>query len=128
MELILNFAWGLLAVMGICLWVRLDRRKGAERYVPIVALLMLIIILFPVISVSDDLWSIQNPAETDTVQRRDQFASSPHSILPVLAALCEPGLEMSFGFGNWAPRASITLPAPSAPPSARIQNRPPPAA
>jgi hypothetical protein len=126
MELVLNLAWALIAVTGICLWVRLDRRKGAERYMPIVALLMLIVILFPVISVSDDLWSIQNPAETDSVQRRDQLAS-PHSILPVFAALCVPGLEMSFGFGNWAPRAYTTLPAPAAPPPARIQNRPPPA-
>ena len=129
MELILNLAWALLGAVSICLWARLECRKGVERRMPIVALLMLIVILFPVISVSDDLWSIQNPAETDSIQRRDHLASSSHSIFPALDTVCEPGLaEMSFGFGNWASVANSAVPAPPTPPPARIQNRPPPTA
>jgi hypothetical protein len=129
MELILNLVWALLAISSICLWVRVDCRKGAERYMPIVALLMLIVILFPVISVSDDLWSIQNPAETDTLQRRYDLASFAHFVFPPLPALCEPELaEASFGFGNWALHASPTIPAPSVPLPPKIQNRPPPVA
>jgi hypothetical protein len=75
MELFLNSAWALLAVAIVYLWLRLGRRAVSERQMSFVALVMLIVILFPVISVSDDLWSIQNPAETDTCQRRDHCAA-----------------------------------------------------
>lgn len=126
MELILNLAWGLLAIASICLWAATDRRKGAERYMPIVALFMLIIILFPVISVSDDLWSIQNPAETNSVQRRDHLVLPPHSIIPALISFCRTS-EINLGFRNWTARADVTTPALCVPPRIRIQNRPPPA-
>ncbi len=60
---------------------------------------MLFVILFPVISVSDDLWSIQNPAETDTYQRRDHLAACPHSVFPAVAALPQFAIaELTFGF------------------------------
>lgn len=127
MELILNLAWGLLAIAGVCLWAGTDRRKGAERYMPVVALFMLIILLFPVISVSDDLWSIQNPAETNSVQRRDHLVFPTHSIIPALIFPCRTS-EIRFGFRNWIARADVTTPALCVPPQIRIQNRPPPAA
>ena len=94
-----------------------------------VALVMLIVILFPVISVSDDLWSIQNPAETDTCQRRDHRVCCSHSIFPAIAALPEPVLaELRFGYQSIAvphdrPFVDVENPA-----LAPIQNRPPPAA
>ena len=129
MELILNLIWGLLAIASICLWARIECRTGAERRLPIIALLVLIVILFPVISVSDDLWSIQNPAETDTVQRRDHLVSPVHSIFPALAALCEPFLaEMRFGFLNSRAPAISRILAYASPAPAPFLNRPPPAA
>jgi nitrate reductase NapE component len=129
MELILNLAWGFLALGSVCLWAQVERRKGAERRFPAIALLMLIVILFPIISVSDDLWSIQNPAETDTLQRRDQLNSPPHSIFPALAALCEPVVaEMRFGFLNSSPPVISEIRAFTAPVPVRLLNRPPPAA
>lgn len=129
MELILNLAWGLLAVASICLWARVERRKGAERRSPVIALLMLIVILFPIISVSDDLWSIQNPAETDTVQRRDQLSSPPHSIFPALAAICESVVrEMRFGFLKSSPPVISEMLVLTAPVPVKMLNRPPPAA
>jgi len=66
MELFLNFSWALLTIASVCLWMRMERRIGAERRLPLVALALLIVILFPVISVSDDLQVLQNPAESDT--------------------------------------------------------------
>jgi hypothetical protein len=129
MELILNLAWGLLALASVCLWARVESRRGAERRRPVIALLMLIVILFPIISVSDDLWSIQNPAETDTVHRRDQLASPPPSIFPALAALCESVVaEMRFGFLNSSPPVIAEIRALTDPVPVKMLNRPPPAA
>ena len=129
MELILNLVWGFLAIASICLWARVERTDCAERRPQLVALLMLIVVLFPVISVSDDLWSIQNPAETDSVQRSDQLASPTHSIFPAVATICISAFAgMRLGY------LRSSLPAPSqplihtTPPPARILSRPPPAA
>jgi len=129
MELFLNSAWALLAVAIVYLWLRLGRRAVSERQMSFVAPVMLIVILFPVISVSDDLWSIQNPAETDTCQRRDHCAACPHSIFPVVAALPEAAVTglrlgmLSLDAPRPAPVFAIRNPALHS-----IRNRPPPAA
>jgi hypothetical protein len=131
MESFLNFAWVLLAIAIPCLWVRLERRTGAGCRLQFIALALLILILFPVISVSDDLQSLQNPAETDTsqCQRRDHMASCPHPIHPAVAAPPGPVLaEMARSFQHCA--ASLNLPAVAIdnPAFDSIQNRPPPTA
>jgi hypothetical protein len=129
MELFLNSAWSLVAIISVCLWLRLGRRATADRRTSFVGLVMLIVILFPVISVSDDLWSIQNPAETDTCQRRDHLAPSSHCLFPVISALPLPAFcEPNFEFGHLdalfdAPSRAIGNPALFG-----ILNRPPPAA
>jgi hypothetical protein len=129
MELLLNFAWGLLAALMLCLWVRLAPRGAADRRMQFVALAMLLLILFPVISVTDDLQAMQNPAETDCCQRRDHACSAPHSILTPTASMPLPTVAgISFGV------LRLTIPGTSLAttfdPSAKdpIQNRPPPAA
>jgi hypothetical protein len=129
MELFLNFAWVMMAVAIVCLWVRFEHRSGAKRRLPFIALVMLIVILFPVISVSDDLWSIQNPAETDTWQRRDHLASCPHSVFPAIAALPEPAFAvLTVGFQRFNAPLHPLLRAVGNPAFDIIQNRPPPAA
>src|ERR1700742_1756453 len=85
MEIFLNLAWMAVAVVSVVLWLRSERRTGKELRLPMIALAMLLLVLFPVISVSDDLWSIQNPAETDSAQRRDHSASCPHCLLSAIA-------------------------------------------
>ena len=128
MELFLNTVWVLVAIASVCFWVRLGRRTDAER-LSFVALAMLIVMLFPVISVSDDLWSIQNPAETDTCQRRDHRAFCPHSIFPAIAAPPEAaGVELSFSFQRLGAPRHIPLLAVDNPALDPIQSRPPPAA
>jgi hypothetical protein len=129
MELFFNSVWVLMAIASVCFWLRLGRRTLAERHMSFVALVMLVVILFPVISVSDDLWSIQNPAETDTCQRRDHRVSDPHALFPVMAALPEPAVaELSFGFQHLDVPRNTSLPAVENPAFAAIENRPPPAA
>ncbi len=99
MEILLNSVWALVVTAIMCLWVRFGERTNGDRRTPFVAMAMLIVILFPVISVSDDLWSIQNPAETDTCQRRGLLASCPHCTVHAFAAHPEPaftGLRVAF--------------------------------
>jgi len=129
MELLLNTAWALLSVVIVCHWLRVERRDPADRRLRFIALAMLIVILFPVISVSDDLWAAQNPAETVGCQRRDHHASCPHSIFPACAALPEAAFaDLSFGFMRAAKPLNLALPSVENPALAPIQNRPPPAA
>ncbi|MFZ0745499.1 MAG: hypothetical protein WAM85_13895 [Terracidiphilus sp.] len=129
MELFLNSVWALVATVILCYWLRLEERDKAKRRLSFVALTMLIVILFPVISVSDDLWSLHNPAETDTCQRRDHLAPCPHFIFPAVAALPESApAELAFG------SLRLTVPLSPQPLGVEnpaldpIQNRPPPAA
>ena len=129
MELFFNSVWGIVAVASVCLWLRLERRSDAQRHASFIALAMLIVILFPVISVSDDIWAAQNPAETDTSQRRDHRGCCSHSPSPMVAALPELFTgELSFDFQHGVVPRFVRLPAIGNPALDPIENRPPPAA
>jgi len=129
MELVLNLAWVLMAALMICLWLRFAPCTGSNKQTQLVALAALILILFPVISVTDDLQAALNPAETDTCLRRSHACSTPHSIFPAVAAL-PPSLfaAHSFGMLRIAAPGSLHAPLLEHPALAPIQNRPPPAA
>lgn len=129
MEIFLNLAWLVVALLSVGLWLRFEHRTGKERRLPMIALVMLLLILFPVISVSDDLWSIQNPAETDASQRRDHIAPCPHCLLHVIATplaslltLFRPETEYVSAPPLFATRADRN------PARDSIENRPPPTA
>jgi hypothetical protein len=128
MELFLNFAWALLAISGLCLWLRFDRRDKSERRLAFMALAMLIVIVFPVISVSDDLWSLQNPAETDASVRRDHVTAAPHASFPASAIPTTTFAGLANDYERAiAPLFHASLPV-ERPATDHIQNRPPPAA
>lgn len=128
MEFFFNFVWLVTALVLILQWCAVKPRVAARRRNSVIALAMLIAILFPVISVSDDLWSIQNPAETDTALRRDHLDHAAHSVLPVIAGgPVSPfaGLEHKSASGAISSQPALI-------PAYRywisnIQNRPPPA-
>jgi hypothetical protein len=129
MESILNFAWATLAAGMLILWLRHVRSNPASRGTQFAALAMLILILFPVISVTDDLLASQNPAETESYLRRDHATVSPHSIVPVLAALPPSVFSRIFsGFLGLVAYSLHPTPVVDNPAMAAIQNRPPPAA
>jgi len=129
MELVLNLAWVLLAATLICLWIRFAPRRGSSRSLQFAALVALILILFPVISVTDDLQAALNPAEIDCCQRKDDACSHPHPLVPVIAALPVPILAPlpTSAVGVLIPRY-LAAPSVEIPALASIQNRPPPAA
>lgn len=83
-EIVLNLIWSLLVAVGFTVWLRMDRRASANRCIQFVAICTLAFILFPVISVTDDLWAMQNPAELDTSVRRNDTAAHFHVFAPEL--------------------------------------------
>ena len=129
MELVLNVAWGLLAGVMFCLWLRFRSREGVDRRGQILALAVLLLILFPVISLTDDLQAALNPAEADVSLRRDQGSSLPHTTLPVVAALPVSRLaELSFSVQHTVAPGSLDSPIFDLPALTPIQNQPPPPA
>jgi len=129
MELVLNLGWALSAAVFFCIWLGHSRQAGAGRRTQLVALAVLVLILFPVISVTDDLQAMQNPAEADCCLRRDHAVCNAHSIFPSVAAVPPPVFaEVSLGFLQVAAPGILPFAAVDDPALAPIQNRPPPAA
>jgi hypothetical protein len=128
-ELFLNSVWALLALAIVCFWLRQESPGHTRRRSPFIALVMLIVVLFPVISVSDDLWSMQNPAETDSCQRRAHLASCPHSLFPAMSSVPEsPFIGVASDYQELIAPPNRALRTVDNPAFDAIQNRPPPAA
>lgn len=128
MELFLNTAWAFLALAGVGLWVRYGRKERGKWCFALTALTMLIVLIFPVISVSDDLYAIQNQAETDSLGRRHEMHAAP-PVLLATGALPEAAFAGILMRNEY--RGSVPLQLlPSAGPRVddALQNRPPPAA
>lgn len=133
MELTLNLGWALLTAWMLWMWLRMATRPASERRIQAVALAVVILILLPAISMTDDLVAAQNPAEIDCMAclaRRDHHSNRPHMTIP--ASACAPPLATYAG-----PRIALIGEAVSNQPAAThvespalssIQNRPPPAA
>jgi hypothetical protein len=129
MELTLNLAWALLAIIMVGLWRRFSPLNSSDRRVQFVALALLLFILLPAISMTDDLLAAQNPAEIDCSLRRDHEHSGPHSDFLMVAALPllffsgpTSGIRHLIAPGIFPPRVG------DPPALAAVQNRPPPAA
>lgn len=128
METIFNLAWVLLAAVLVRLWVCNAPRKGASWRTQVAALALLILILFPVISVTDDLIAVQNPAEVEIYLRRGHTVGSQHNIFPVVAIL--PPVNFFgpfFDYRHLAAPSHLRIPTVINPALSAIQNRPPPA-
>ncbi len=70
MEVFLNLCWAMLAVLATCLWLRHSRRTQSlpHRFCGLVALSCALLLLFPVISESDDLYACRAEMEDVTVK------------------------------------------------------------
>ncbi len=129
MELLLNSVWAMLGLLSICLWLRVENRTKAERLLPFVALVLVILILFPVISVSDDLWALQNPAEVDSSQRRVHALVDCQSTAAVASILPAPALTQPTGLEHrLAAQIDLAAQIPDRPVLSSIDSRPPPVA
>jgi len=130
MELTLNLVWALLAVvMLVKLWLRPALPRATRARTQHVALLMIVVILFPVISMTDDLGAALNPAELNCLARRHHAVSCTRTIIPVAATLPLPVFaDLSLGFLRFAALDYRPAPLVKNPALATIQNRPPPVA
>lgn len=130
MELTLNLGWVLVAVWMLLAWLRVAPRAARERRSQFVALIVVILILLPAISMTDDLVAAQNPAEVDCCSaRRDHNSSHVHPNLAVPAALpLQSFAGVVQGFSQV--RLPIYQPGHHADglTAGPIQNRPPPIA
>jgi hypothetical protein len=129
MELGFNLAWFVLALAFTAASLSLVPPARASRLHQLVALALVALILFPVISVTDDLLAAQSPAETDSCARKNHEAASAQSILsapPAIPASIFIGLPF-FQFRPARPNNFAVL-APAHPGLSSVQNRPPPAA
>ncbi len=133
MELSLNLAWLAVAVAMVSLWFRDRARPNFDKNLDtrrqLIAIAVLIAVLFPVISVSDDLLAIQNTSETDTYSRRDHLPpSDAHPVQPVIPffpAMLFAGLGLVFL--RFVAPGLIPVQKPQHPELVAIDNRPPPA-
>lgn len=129
MELTLNLGWALLAALMLWAWTQMAPRTTADRRLQLIALGLVILILLPAISMTDDLVAAQNPAEVDCCARRDHDSAGSHSIVPAIAALPAPTFDgLPIGFVRIAAPSHLSAPFVEVPALASIQNRPPPAA
>jgi hypothetical protein len=128
MELTLNLAWLLLATGMFCLWLRCAPCTVTDRRMQFVALAVLLLVLLPAISMTDDLLAAQNPAEAVTCVRRDHDDSLLHSIIPTAAAPSLPILSaVPLRFASAGVPGEVAAPSVKPPALSSIQNRPPPA-
>ena len=114
-------------IAGVCV-CHAPRTEGG-RWTQIVALGVVILILFPVISVTDDLSAAQSPTEIESYQRKDHVsANTPSAPIATLEFTLPEMAQLSCGILNMrlpdspVPRISETRL------SVFVQNRPPPAA
>ena len=130
MELFFNVAWLIVAGVLVTLWLRGDSQGNAERRAQLIAMAVLIAILLPVISVSDDLQAIQNASEADNYLRRDHLV--PFNLSPVqpMLAVILPAMSAGLGFGflRFIAPSLLSVLEPNHPEIAGIDNRPPPVA
>lgn len=128
MELFLNLAWLAVAAAIVCLWLRSEGRNTPDRRRQLIAIAVLIAVLFPVISVSDDLLAIQNPSEVDNYLRRDHLAPPNTPVQPMLAVVVPMIFAgLGLGFSRFIAPSLLPIVKPEHPETAGIYNRPPPA-
>jgi hypothetical protein len=131
MEIILNFAWALCSLGLIGFWVRGWRSNPVSRRTQILALAMVVLLLLPVISLSDDLMAMQGPAETDTCcLRRALHACDLHPSVAAagwaIPAAMLTELSVS-GVSQDAPEINGWMARPNSLPRS-LDSRPPPQA
>lgn len=96
MELLLNLTWLLLALPAYLLWRNCRGARGARRFTAIQCLLALgcmLVILFPVVSATDDLRAMRAEMEESPVSKRsigqsngERVSASKSQAQPALVA------------------------------------------
>jgi hypothetical protein len=129
MELALNLGWTAVATAMCWLWACHAARKGRGRSAQFVSMTLVLLIMFAVITIYDDMAAAQNPAETRCFQREDDFGAHAHaSFHPVVASIPPRAAELPYKTIRFAVPGSFLVPAAKVPALSSVQNRPPPTA
>jgi len=126
-EIVLNLAWALCSAGLIAYWWRYRAANTQPMRMQVFALSMAVLLLLPVISLSDDLASMQGASETDGSVRRILHENHAHLTTPAFMALPK-GVTASITFPGWI-RECVSLNTPSSVAmriSQALSNRPPP--
>lgn len=131
MELLLNLAWLLLAIPAYRLWresTPASRRDGRTSLQCLLALGCMLVLLFPVISATDDLHAMRAEMEESPVSKRSVLqASNPKNPIPQAGLQSPPALSSAaaeifvcteFG-GLFAREITFITTAPSLPSAGR---------
>jgi hypothetical protein len=86
-ELILNLVWFASVAAAFLTWYRWRAESGQSQGQQLIVLVVVLAILFPVISMTDDVWAAQNPAEPDSGQRRQLLCVVVHGLAPTTMAM-----------------------------------------
>jgi hypothetical protein len=91
LELLFNVAWLALSLGLVCLWFSSPRRRsrkspGATICVQLIALALLILILLPVVSLTDDLYASATPVEAEHFSRRGDLLPAHNIFLHTISA------------------------------------------
>ena len=129
MELALNLEWVALAIAMCGLWVLHGLRKGPGRQVQFIALALVLVTMFVVITMYDDMAMARNPAETRCFQKDDKLGMHLHATFhPNVAFAPTFAEEIPLNTFRYAGPGILPVPAMRVPALSSIQNRPPPAA
>jgi hypothetical protein len=128
MEIILNIAWVACSLGLIWFWNRSAVSNSVPRRTQILALAMIVLLLLPVISLSDDLIAMQGPSETDIGMRRALHSDEMHpSTAPASFALTEEVVTaLSLSWLSQDAMQDYRLTPPSALLTRSLDSRPPP--
>lgn len=128
MEIILNLAWAIFSGGLIWFWLRGSAANERPRRMQLMALMMVVLLLLPVISLSDDLIAAQGVTETDCCLRRALNANDVHpSVVPASLAMPEPHITALAVSGISQEALQEVGPAlPSSFSSNSLESRPPP--
>jgi hypothetical protein len=111
------------------LWVRYGRRGGQGRSAQLVCLGLVLVMMFVVITMYDDMAMAQNPAETRCFQREDESGAHAHALIhPVVASILGSAAEPPFSNLRFASLGGLLVTYVKVPVLSSIQNRPPPSA
>jgi predicted ferric reductase len=87
-ELLLNLVWMAVSLFLIGGWIWSIRKGYIEfEWAALVALVLLIVILFPAISMTDDLMAMNMPIEVEHAMRRSEAPLAPVAVLGLLGIL-----------------------------------------
>lgn len=129
MELILNLVWVVAALLLGISTVARPARTGRCLGARLVSVAALLVLLFPVISVSDDLQLSQILAESDTGVRRAQLPQSAHADLTSCMAMLATEIWQSTPWGVCSGRVLQANPGiPQKRLGIAYASRPPPSA